>query len=113
MTKYQAVKTIGQRKSSPIKRRKEAVVLPSNPLPPSEVFKCSKCADNAGIVFKNREEFYAHLLECGGEVDWDVSKKKSKKKKKSLLKRTNSTEVRIYDTPGRFYFFLFQNELDI
>merc|ERR1711976_980572 len=41
--------------------------------------KCSKCPE---LNFEGgKEEFYAHVLECGGDVDWDVSKKKKKKKK--------------------------------
>ena len=99
MTRHQAIKPIGamkpvgQRKPSPTKRKKQ--IIPPNPV--EEVFKCSKCPDSNESTFKNREEFFVHVLECGGEVDWDVTKKKSKKKKKvsNSRPRTNSTEVNI------------------
>lgn len=76
-----SVKLFGQRKSNPplmIKRSQ-------NPM------KCSKCPPESSPIFEDRNDFYVHLLECGGHEDWDVSKKK-KKKKKMLLKRNNSTE---------------------
>lgn len=50
--------------------------------------QCSKCQQGA---FEDRNAFYVHVLECGGQTDWDVSKKK-KKKKRNILRRTNSTE---------------------
>ena len=86
-----AVKPIGKRQPSPTKRKKQIIT----PNPIVEMFKCSKCPDGSDNTFKNREEFYVHVLECGGEVDWDVSKKKSKKKKKvsNSRPRTNSTEL--------------------
>ncbi|TRY79698.1 hypothetical protein TCAL_08328 [Tigriopus californicus] len=48
-------------------------------LPKEPEMRCTKCAD----VQDSRDEFYAHILVCGGEVNWEEGKKK-KKKKKSL-----------------------------
>ena len=81
-----SVKMIG-RKSSPMKRKPQIV---------QDQFKCSKCLDEK--VFDKREDFYVHLLECGGDVDWDVSKKK-KKKKKGYRTFYNKT-MRNYSTKG-------------
>lgn len=79
-----SVKMIGQRKSS-LKLQQKAKVMQTE----SEL-KCSKCPPES-VQFENRDQFYVHVLECGGHDDWDVSKKK-KKKKRMLLKRNNSTE---------------------
>ena len=77
--------------------------------PTPEVFKCSKCPKGDNNTFKNRADFYVHVLECGGELDWDSSKKKSKKKKKvSATKRSNSTEV----SAGKFILLFFINLQD-
>jgi len=58
---------------------------------------CSKCSNND---FADRESFYVHILECGGDVDWDSTTKKGKKKAKKSktlgslkpLRRTNSRD---------------------
>merc|ERR1711879_166185 len=72
LAKNRRVKTIGGRKIKKIEIEPE----------PLE-FRCSKCSN----VFQARQEFYVHVLECGGHEDWDVSKKKKKRKKGSLVKR--------------------------
>ena len=86
MTKNQLVKlSIGPRQPSPTKRKRESASKANSTQtnPYDEPLKCSKCPDGVENSFKNRAEFYVHVLECGGEVDWDdSSKKKSKKKKK-------------------------------
>ena len=81
LTKHQSIKIMGARKTSPSKKVKN-----NNDL--SKKFKCSKCTE---MVFETKEEFYVHVLECGGDVDWDVSKKK-KKKKKIVPKKNLSVE---------------------
>ena len=106
MTKNQLVKlSIGnQRKPSPTKRKRESASkansTPNNPY--DEPLKCSKCPDGVENSFKNRQEFYVHVLECGGEVDWDdsSSKKKSKKKKKV----SSTSRPRKEETAGKLKF---------
>ena len=39
---------------------------------------CTKCSQQ----FQNKEQFYVHILVCGGDEFWDVTKKKGKKAKK-------------------------------
>ena len=106
MTKNQLVKlSIGNpRKPSPTKRKRESASktnsTPNNPY--DEPLKCSKCPDGVENSFKNRQEFYVHVLECGGEVDWDdsSSKKKSKKKKKV----SSTSRPRKEETAGKLKF---------
>ena len=68
-------------------------------------FKCSKCYNGNGneaeeqIVFETREDFYVHLLECGGHEDWDESKSKKKKKKQKSI--TTETRQRPTETSGK------------
>lgn len=75
--KHKRVKIQGIRKISK-KTEKEEI---------ESSFNCSKCSTN----FEDREAFYVHVLECGGQTDWDLTKKK-KKKKKGLAVKRNSTE---------------------
>ena len=84
LTKHKSVKLIGSKKPKP-------EIKPD----PQLEHKCSKCPE---LKFEGgKEEFYAHVLECGGDVDWDVSKKKKKKKK-----LVNPESVRIRnETPGK------------
>ena len=60
-------------------------------------FKCSKCYNSGNevepIVFETRDDFYVHLLECGGHEDWDESKGKKKKKKLKSIPKSTSTET--------------------
>ena len=64
---------------------------------PKVKLSCSKCSNNE---FTDRESFYVHILECGGDVDWDSTTKKGKKKAKKSknlgslkpLRRTNSRD---------------------
>ena len=80
--KHKKVKILGSRK---LKKSEEKI-----PIEKAESeFMCSKCS----TVFQQREEFYVHVLECGGQTDWDVSKKKKKRKRVSVKKNNeNSTE---------------------
>ena len=78
--KHKKVKILGTRK---LKKSEEKI-----PVEKAEVeFSCSKCSN----VFQEREEFYVHVLECGGQTDWDVSKKKRKRKKVSIKKNSENT----------------------
>ena len=107
MTKNQLVKlSIGPRQPSPTKRKREsASKANSTPNPYDEPLKCSKCPDGVENSFKNREEFYVHVLECGGEVDWDdSSKKKSKKKKKVSSTSRRKWRPRKEETAGKLKF---------
>ena len=108
MTKNQLVKlSIGNpRKPSPTKRKREsASKANSTPNPYDEPLKCSKCPDGVENSFKNREEFYVHVLKCGGEVDWDdSSKKKSKKKKKVSSTSRRKWRPRKEETAGKLKF---------
>lgn len=40
-------------------------------------YQCTKCV----ATFDSQEQFYVHVLECGGDLEWDVSKKKKKRKR--------------------------------
>ena len=106
MTKNQLVKlSIGNpRKPSPTKRKRESASkansTPNNPY--DEPLKCSKCPDGVENSFKNRQEFYVHVLECGGEVDWDGSSKKKSKKKKKV---SSTSRPRKEETAGKLKFW--------
>merc|ERR1712141_306803 len=52
------------------------------------IFNCSKCSFST----EDREAFYVHVLECGGQSDWDVSKKK--KKRKRVQNEANNTRIK-------------------
>ena len=60
-------------------------------------FNCTKCLSSD---FADRDAFYVHILECGGDGDWDVTSKKGKKKSKKSknlgslkpLRRANSRD---------------------
>ena len=41
--------------------------------------------------FDTKEEFYVHLLECGGDYDWKEENKKKNKKKKGSKGNRNQT----------------------
>ena len=83
LTKHKSVKLIGCKKP-------KIEIKPDS----QHELKCSKCPE---LKFESKEDFYAHVLECGGDVDWDVSKKKKKKKK-----LVNPESVRIRnETPGK------------
>jgi hypothetical protein len=96
LTRHNLVKTISGsrvRNSSPVKRIAKkaelaAMIIEKKPL------LCSKCPK---LTFEGREQLYVHVLECGGDTEWDVSKKKKKKKRlvNGTLKRAVST-----DNPG-------------
>lgn len=66
--KNKKVKMLGIRKIKKEEKAEEKTV---------SSFNCSKCS----TVFEDREAFYVHVLECGGQNDWDVSKKKKKRKR--------------------------------
>ena len=58
---------------------------------------CTKCLSSE---FESKEAFYVHILECGGDVDWDAASKKGKKKARKSknpgslkpLRRANSRD---------------------
>ena len=49
----------------------------------SLAMKCSKCELN----FSEKSEFHKHVIECGGDVNWNEPSKKKSKKKKKLFKK--------------------------
>ena len=44
-------------------------------------------------VFDSKEKFHAHVLECGGDKDWDPSAKRAKKEKKSKSKDAPARKI--------------------
>ena len=44
-------------------------------------------------VFDSKEKFHAHVLECGGDKDWDPSAKRAKKEKKSKNKDAPARKI--------------------
>jgi hypothetical protein len=86
MSQNQGVKV--NPKSSTMKSRKSS---------PKTIFKCNKCLSSD---FPDKDSFYIHILECGGDVDWDTTTKKGKKKAKKSknlgslkpLRRNNSRD---------------------
>ena len=65
----------------------------------NESYQCKKCnnknltLDSDGdelLKFDTKEKFYVHLLECGGDVDWEG--KRDKKKKGSKKNSNQSTQ---------------------
>ena len=44
-------------------------------------------------VFYSKEKFHAHVLECGGDKDWDSSAKRAKKEKKSKNKDAPARKI--------------------
>merc|ERR1711936_1231852 len=91
LTRYKTIKLMGSKKPN---INKLALTKEEN-----TEFKCSKCYNHNGgneeekIFFETREDFYVHLLECGGQSDWDESKSKKKKKKQKPIPKNTSTET--------------------
>ena len=87
MANNRGVKVVGNKTSMP-KARKSTM---------KNAQMCTKCLSSE---FADKEAFYVHILECGGDVDWDSTNKKGKKKAKKSknlgslkpLRRTNSRD---------------------
>ena len=79
LSRLQKIKLLGAKKSSKAKKPPKKV---------TEGLKCSKCDK----ISDKRDEFFKHILECGGEEDWDNASKKKKKKAKKAGKVKNEKQ---------------------
>ena len=85
------------------KRNLSDVAKPEIPplIEPQNFYICKKCYKNEAVSlgvdgelvgrFNTKEEFYIHLLECGGDYDWKEENKKKNKKKKGSKGNRNQT----------------------
>ena len=94
-------------KTAPIKKRKgrkAAKVADSNNSSISAIsnkatsYQCKKCLSEMNlssvenvdnVQFKTKEEFYVHLLECGGDLEWRGKRDKKKKGSKKISNQTS------------------------
>ena len=94
-----------RKRKLPLAEQERIKVLSSTEGP----FRCTNCPqvkteDKEGVkddenqerppnVFDSKEKFHAHVLECGGDLDWDPSAKKAKKEKKSKHKDAPARKI--------------------